>query len=95
MENSISSQRGMLLAQWLADKRKEKGLTSQQLADALKVPQSLVSKVENCVRRLDIIEYMHYCEALDVDPRDAFLYLENQKYIQDLHFGYKNTCREN
>ena len=46
--------------------RKEKRITQVQLAEALRVPQSLISKVERCERRLDIAELLHICEALDV-----------------------------
>ena len=34
-------------------------------------PQSFVSKYEHYVRRLDVIEYVRICGALDVDPISA------------------------
>lgn len=46
--------------------RKEKRITQVQLADALGVPQSFISKVERGERRLDIAELLHFCEILDV-----------------------------
>lgn len=46
--------------------RKEKRITQVQLADALRVHQSFISKVERGERRLDIAELLHICEALDV-----------------------------
>ena len=38
----------------------------------LKVPDSFIAKVEQCERKLDALELVTYCEALEVDPREAF-----------------------
>jgi transcriptional regulator with XRE-family HTH domain len=38
------------------------------LAKRLKKPQSFISKVESGERNLDIIEFVSYCNALDLDP---------------------------
>ena len=76
----------MLLAQWLKQRRLQNGLTTQNLADLLNVPQSLISKVENSLRRLDVIEFIDYCRALGVDPCQAFLYLNQQNYLRNISF---------
>lgn len=46
--------------------RKEKHITQMQLAEAMRVGQSVISKAERCERRLDIVELLHLCELLDV-----------------------------
>lgn len=46
--------------------RKEKCITQVQLAEAMRVPQSLISKAERGERRLDIVEILHICALLDV-----------------------------
>lgn len=46
--------------------RKTKKITQVQLAAAMRVPQSFISKVERCERRLDIVELIHLCELLNV-----------------------------
>jgi len=46
--------------------RKSQRITQVQLATAMSVPQSFISKVERCERRLDIVELLHICEVLDV-----------------------------
>lgn len=46
--------------------RKEKRITQIQLAEAMRVNQSFISKVERGERRLDIAELLHICEALNV-----------------------------
>ena len=50
----------------LRSKREMGGVTQVQLAELLKVNQSLVSKVETCERRLDIIELHHICQVLGI-----------------------------
>lgn len=45
--------------------RQQKRISQTQLAKALAVPQSVVSKVETGERRLDIIEAAHWCIALN------------------------------
>jgi hypothetical protein len=38
------------------------------LAEKLDVPHSFVQKVESLERRLDVYEYVQYCDALGLDP---------------------------
>tara|TARA_B100001971_G_scaffold123815_1_gene113985 strand:- start:230 stop:469 length:240 start_codon:yes stop_codon:yes gene_type:complete len=54
----------------LATKRKETGVTQQALAVSLKKPQSYIAKIENNDRRLDVIEFLAICEALNVPYND-------------------------
>lgn len=53
---------------WLKEKRKEKGHTMRTLSQIINTPHSFIGKVENQERRLDVIEYVRYCKALEVDP---------------------------
>lgn len=43
----------------------------RDLAAKLGVPHSFVGKVEQCERRLDVIEFVTYCEAMGVNPTDG------------------------
>ena len=45
----------------LRQARKARGLTQAELAELLAKPQSYVSKVETCERRLDLIEAAEWC----------------------------------
>ena len=55
-----------VLVQVLRDLRLERGVTQVELAERLKVDQSLVSKVERRERRLDVAELRRVCVALGV-----------------------------
>jgi len=48
--------------------REAAGLTQSEVAGRLSRPQSFVSKYEVGERRLDVVEFMHVCRALGVDP---------------------------
>ncbi|WP_299893051.1 helix-turn-helix transcriptional regulator [uncultured Ruegeria sp.] len=67
MAKSIYDDEYRSLIKRLRDHRKSVGMTQQALADALGKPQSYVAKVEGCKRRLDVIEFKHWCKALRVD----------------------------
>lgn len=44
--------------------RKEKGVSQAQLAEQIEMPQYDISKVENFVRRLDVLELSAWLSAL-------------------------------
>ncbi|MEQ8743968.1 helix-turn-helix domain-containing protein [Parasphingorhabdus sp.] len=45
--------------------RSEAGFTQAALAEKLGVPQSFVAKVEGLERRLDVVEFVNWMEALN------------------------------
>ena len=64
---TLHSPRGFELRQRLRAAREEAGITQQDLAARLDKPQSFVSKYETGERRLDVIEFVDVCQALEVD----------------------------
>lgn len=58
--------------QWLRNlflrRRQELGLTQRALGEKMGVLYSFIGKVETGDRRLDIFEFITYCEGLDLDP---------------------------
>lgn len=56
------------LIQRLVEARKEAGLSQAALAERLGKPASFVAKVELSERRLDVIEFCVWCQALSADP---------------------------
>lgn len=65
MKNSTYDIAYLELRRILKDLREEKHLTQAQLAHKLSVPQSFVSKYETGERRLDVIETLQICQALE------------------------------
>ena len=48
--------------------RKSAGLTQQELAKRLHKPQSFVAKYEGGERRVDVLEFIEICKAIEADP---------------------------
>lgn len=69
MKKTIASPKYQKLIGWLKNSRKDQGLSMRALADRLEVPHSFVQKVETMERRLDVMEYISYCAALEIDPK--------------------------
>jgi transcriptional regulator with XRE-family HTH domain len=61
----------LCLNRWLRDRRKSQGLTMRELGGRLGVAHSYVQKVETGERRLDVVEYVWYCRALEVKPDEG------------------------
>lgn len=59
----------------LQEARRTKNLTQQEVSARLGKPQSYVSKYESGERRLDVIEFLEVCEALEVKPNSILLRL--------------------
>ena len=72
---SIYSTEHMKLRQLLIQSRLDLGLSQRALAERLNVFHSFVGKVETGDRRLDVFEFVEYCEALN---------LSAAKVLQDL-----------
>lgn len=67
---SIHSAEHAYLRQLLIQRRLELGLSQRALAARLNVIHSFIGKVETGDRRLDIFEFVKYCDALEWDALD-------------------------
>jgi len=63
----IMEKRYHYLLHLLKKKRIERNFTQNDLANKLEKPQSFVSKYESGERRLDIIELLDICKAMNID----------------------------
>lgn len=68
MNKTITSDKYQKLITWLKEKRRDKELSMRDLAVLLDMPHQFVGKIESLERRLDVYEYVQYCQALKVDP---------------------------
>jgi len=75
MGKTVSSDENSRLTSWLKEKRQEKGHTMRSLAQIIGTPHSFIGKIENQERRLDVVEFVRYCNALEVDPTEGLALL--------------------
>lgn len=64
--------------QVLVEARKEAGLTQRELAERIGKPRSFISKIENRVRRVDMIELLALAAGLQLDPTELIARLHDQ-----------------
>lgn len=72
MRHSRNSENYAVLRAWLTSRRLEAGLTIRALAEKLNVPHSVVGKIEDGSRKIELFEFISYCHALGVDPVVGF-----------------------
>ncbi|WP_108523213.1 helix-turn-helix domain-containing protein [Bradyrhizobium algeriense] len=71
MPRTLRSPRQKALIAMLIEQRKKSGLTQAQLAKRLRRYQSFVATVESGQRRIDVVEFLDFAEAIGFDPIDA------------------------
>lgn len=65
VQKSIHDQRYIEVVALLRKARERAGWTQQEVARMLGRPQSYVSKLETCERRLDYVELLQLCRVID------------------------------
>lgn len=76
MDKAIHSAGQERLSALLRQLRESAGLTQVDVAEALDVPQSFVSKYESGERRLDLIELKQVCEVFEFALIDLVRHFE-------------------
>ncbi|USZ14303.1 helix-turn-helix domain-containing protein [Moraxella sp. FZLJ2107] len=71
MTKSIYSPEMIAVRSWLRSERLRLGLTMRELAQKLDRPHSFVQRIEEGDRRLDVVEFVWYCQALGLNPQDG------------------------
>lgn len=61
--------------------RKQLPMTQLQLATILSKHQSYVAKVERCERKLDVLEFVEWCEALKQTPSEYIRRIEKAQVL--------------
>ncbi|MFH4745375.1 helix-turn-helix transcriptional regulator [Vibrio harveyi] len=67
------------LVAWLKRAREKQGLTVRECGTLLGESHQFVNKVETSQRRLNVFEFVQYCEALGLDPIDGIKLLTESK----------------
>lgn len=68
MPRTLRSRRHKALILALAVARQAAGLTQRGLATKLKVSQTWIASIEAGQRRIDVIEFLDLCKALEINP---------------------------
>ena len=71
MPKSVFTDAYASVVEYLIDLRQAQGMHQADLAKRLGKRQQFVSKVENRLRRLDVVEFFAYVHALGGDPEEA------------------------
>lgn len=77
MTNSIYTDEMLALRSWLKLERETRNLSMRALAERMGKPHSYIQKVEQGERRLDIVEYVWYCQALQISPQHGVTLVES------------------
>ena len=56
--------------------REERGFNQIDIAKKIKKPQSYISKIESGERRLDFVELVQLCDAMDISMVDFVQFFE-------------------
>ena len=70
MDKSIHNSSYRAVIALLRQKRSERGVTQEKMAELLQISQATLSKIETCERRLDIIELRQFCRVLNISFLD-------------------------
>jgi transcriptional regulator with XRE-family HTH domain len=68
LDKSVHSAGQAAFCELMIRARKAAGLTQHELAKRLRRPQSFVAKYEGGERRVDVVEFIEICKAVEADP---------------------------
>ena len=71
MKKAIYTKQNQVLCEWLKSCRKKKGLTVRDLAKRLNTWHSIVCRVETGDRMLNLVQFMEWVVALQVNPHEV------------------------
>lgn len=79
MSRTFGTKRHSALASFLRKKRKDSGLTQQELAARLGRYQSFIADYERGQKRVDVVELMEIAEIIGFDPAEALRHIAKVK----------------
>lgn len=71
MKSSPYSPHYEKLRAWLKEQRDESGLSLRDAADALGRHHSVLGKMEQDRRKIEILEFVRYCQVIGADPHEG------------------------
>lgn len=82
---TVNSAGSVCLASFLKNRRVAQGLSRLKLGSRMDLSHTVIKDVEEHGRRLDLVELVRFCKALDLNPAEAL------KIVKDAESG---TCDE-
>ncbi len=79
MPKTLGDQRHDKLISFLIEARSEAGITQVELAEKMKVYQSLIARLESGQRRVDVVELIKLGEVLGFDPAEIVKKIANMR----------------
>lgn len=71
MKSSPYSSHYEKLRTWLKEQRDESGLSLRDAADVLGRHHSVLGKMEQDRRKIEILEFVRYCQVIGADPHEG------------------------
>lgn len=71
MKSSSYSPHYEKLRAWLKQKREEKGLSLRSASQIIERHHSIVGKMEQNRRKIEVLEFLQYCDVLGADPHEG------------------------
>ena len=71
MKPSLYSSHYDQLRSWMKQKREESGLSLRGVAELMDRHHSVVGKMEQDRRKIEIVEFIEYCQAIGADPHEG------------------------
>ncbi len=71
MRSSTYSKEYAALREWLKRKREEQGLSLRDVGELVGRHHSVIGKMEQDRRKIDVVEFVEYCAALGLDPMEG------------------------
>lgn len=84
MKKSIYSDTNEIFVEWLKQAREAKGLSLRKVGEIISRHHSIIGNVETKVRRMDVAEFIVYCEELDLNPHEAIDHIQKQRKLRGM-----------
>jgi cytoskeletal protein RodZ len=85
MKSSSYSPHYEKLRAWLKQKREDKALSLRNVSQILGRHHSIVGKMEQNRRKIEVLEFLQYCDVLGADPHEGLqIMIESLKNDEQL-----------
>ena len=79
LRSPIFSEARIVFRRLLVSKRQSLNLSQKRLADKLGVHHSMIGKIEIGDRRLEVLEFINYCQALEINPCEVLKQIKHER----------------